>query len=700
MGVSGLTKRKFKRDTYRHLGKVNSITMKHDILVCIENLGLTDWNKYYEYLEETLLSSKELTEISQDGSCHVIQMSERQPIMSNTKRQSDAERLILNHSAEYLNMLITRKLEKVTLERHIKSFPCLCQYIEIKVFKRWRCGWKTESDLQENESKYEFEREVHLLQEKRIKASKERHKTKLDEMKCYLPVFTRNILSPTNKTPAINSCQELFKPLVFLKASFQSGSQECKLSVFEFQPADKYTKKPIMTLTKKNYTDSFKELKSDIFEIECDKQNKDESKNHPKDTRMEENVPKSHIFINVQPKNISTKAKNFNILLLTLESLSRDEFVRNFIQTFSYLRSKRLKSQLLYGYQASVDVLDTVLPLLTGYSTKKAMEFVGKNQASLADSLPFIWNIFEQQNYVTLFAEDNEKKTVFEEKLNGFEESPVNHYMKPFWSIHDNIASECRHNHIFQYIQDMFEMYPIVQPKFAAALIKAETNMRNVDDSLPITMEDEVGKRSPLLLVKPPKDYFTNQSRSINNLQENSEVLVSPYDVHATLYDIAEPFKHSTDNSAVSLFHKIPLRSCKDIKISEEHCSCIRYGKETEKGLSNKFQQIIVDEINEKLKEYTDICSMHSTNRVIKSTQLILNKMAQNLDSEYHEIEIETNPHKAQYNSIVEFNKKLSKISLINDIVRINSKRNQANCVIEKDRSLRPFCVCKPKRDP
>lgn len=84
-----------------------------------------------------MLSSKELTEVSQDGSCHVIQMSERQPIMTSTKRQTDAEKLILNHSAEYLNMLITRKLEKVTLERHIKYFPCLCQYIEMKVFKRF-----------------------------------------------------------------------------------------------------------------------------------------------------------------------------------------------------------------------------------------------------------------------------------------------------------------------------------------------------------------------------------------------------------------------------------------------------------------------------------------------------------------------------------------------------------------------------------
>lgn len=69
--------------------------------------------------------------------------------------------------------------------------------------------------------------------------------------------------------------------------------------------------------------------------------------------------------------------------------------------------------------------------------------------------------------------------------------------------------------------------------------------------------------------------------------------------------------------------------------------------------------------------------------------------MPSSLESEFHEIEIETFPDKAQYHSIVEYNKKSSKVTLINEIIRVNSKRNQANCIIEKDKTLRPYCVCK-----
>lgn len=49
---------------------------------------------------------------------------------------------------------------------------------------------------------------------------------------------------------------------------------------------------------------------------------------------------------------------------------------------------------------------------------------------ALSDGLPFIWNIFEQQKYVTLFAEDTEKTSVFEEKLNGYELQIINRQCK------------------------------------------------------------------------------------------------------------------------------------------------------------------------------------------------------------------------------------------------------------------------------
>lgn len=217
----------------------------------------------------------------------------------------------------------------------------------------------------------------------------------------------------------------------------------------------------------------------------------------------------------------------------------------------------------------------------------------------------------------------------------------------------------------------MYENYPITQPKFSAAIITPDEEKTNVDQSLfnllksiekhidktlfiltsttsfekvcnylkimffsnfsmsfkVESMSDEINRRSPLLLIKPPSIYFANQSRSIKNFKENSENPISPYDIYKTLKDIAEPFQHSSDNSAVSIFHKIPPRTCKEMKTPKEFCNCLRVGKNSDHRLAEKFQEKIVDEINEKLKNHFDICYKQSPAKVLQSNHLILDEV-------------------------------------------------------------------------
>ena len=49
------------------------------------------------------------------------------------------------------------------------------------------------------------------------------------------------------------------------------------------------------------------------------------------------------------------------------------------------------------------------------------------------DALPFIWNKFEMSGYVTLYAEERPDIHTFNLRLNGFENLPVDRYMRPFW---------------------------------------------------------------------------------------------------------------------------------------------------------------------------------------------------------------------------------------------------------------------------
>ena len=47
--------------------------------------------------------------------------------------QARTEALILEHSGEYVSLLIAKKLERPRKSRHILDRPCLCQYIEQRV---------------------------------------------------------------------------------------------------------------------------------------------------------------------------------------------------------------------------------------------------------------------------------------------------------------------------------------------------------------------------------------------------------------------------------------------------------------------------------------------------------------------------------------------------------------------------------------
>lgn len=50
--------------------------------------------------------------------------------------QTQAEELMLSLSGEYINLLITKKLELPHRPRHVKNAPCLCQFVEQRIYKR------------------------------------------------------------------------------------------------------------------------------------------------------------------------------------------------------------------------------------------------------------------------------------------------------------------------------------------------------------------------------------------------------------------------------------------------------------------------------------------------------------------------------------------------------------------------------------
>jgi len=226
------------------------------------------------------------------------------------------------------------------------------------------------------------------------------------------------------------------------------------------------------------------------------------------------------------------------------------------------------------------------------YSELKS-QGVGGKHANYIDSLPFVWNKFEQAGYVTLYAEDGlvAGGDTFHTDFYGFEQPPVHHYMRPFWqAAAENITRPgClgtmpEHKHVFRYVEQFLSVnngsraagYPAHIPRFAFAFVSGSadndlTSLSQFDDDLFTwleklqrsgllertvvivvgdhgpsygprrhTMLGKTEERLPLLVVSVPTWFAERHPEMTKNLATNSDRLVTPLDVHQTLLDILD----------------------------------------------------------------------------------------------------------------------------------------------------------------
>ncbi|ELU15394.1 hypothetical protein CAPTEDRAFT_224550 [Capitella teleta] len=168
MLIIHISKRKMKENAYKRLTFVNTILVKYNLLSGLENLGLADCNKYllhyfyYEigpclvHLQELMVNIEEYnvshcyhnnvsrnTTIIGLDSCMDEEVTVTNDlaevldnrIITNASMQSQAEDILLENSGEYISSLITKKLERPRKQRHVRDAPCLCQYVEHRVYK-------------------------------------------------------------------------------------------------------------------------------------------------------------------------------------------------------------------------------------------------------------------------------------------------------------------------------------------------------------------------------------------------------------------------------------------------------------------------------------------------------------------------------------------------------------------------------------
>ena len=269
--------------------------------------------------------------------------------------------------------------------------------------------------------------------------------------------------------------------------------------------------------------------------------------------------------------------------------------------------------------------------MLTGFKeTELPSTLIRDRNASFMDIYPFIWNRFRQQGYVTGYAEDRLEYGIWTLRLKGFQQTPTDHYLLPFYRMEAMKTLLLRRNTLcignqttfdlfLSYINQFWSAYSRNRKFFFAffkqyshdgyasgslldtSLIKFLENFSQKEyDRKTILMlmtdhgarfsaarrtsQGKLEERLPFFSFVFPKSFREKYPRAIEILEKNIDRLTTPFDIHSTLLSLVDmrtmnsTKMHSVKQRNISLFNLIPSqRTCDDLNLEAHWCSCLQW---------------------------------------------------------------------------------------------------------------------------
>lgn len=295
-------------------------------------------------------------------------------------------------------------------------------------------------------------------------------------------------------------------------------------------------------------------------------------------------------------------------------------------QTREYVE-KELKGIEFFGYNKVGDnTYPNLMAILTGSSADELFQSCIKTFKNRFDNCSFIWENFHQKGYATGFAEEMTKYGLFTYNKNGFNNVPVMHYWETFAiELESNLDAGKLYQKKCNNIRPSLEYHLDYTKRFITAYNKAnikyfglfwesilthdtlnydkkfdeyylkhlkelkENNFLN--DTVMFFMSDHgirfgkiletyqgrMEERLPFFYVILPDWFKEKYPEIIENLNNNSRSLTTPFDLHKTMQAIMDE-DYSTDSEherGISLFKNIPdNRTCESSGIPEHFCTC------------------------------------------------------------------------------------------------------------------------------
>ncbi|CAD5122431.1 unnamed protein product [Dimorphilus gyrociliatus] len=495
---------------------------------------------------------------------------------------------------------------------------------------------------------------------------------------------------------------------------------------------------------------------SDIYSIKCSHLNQtlvyeSTNTNHPYEN-LYLNI-KRHNNISLTPPPLLKHAEpKWNILIWCFDSLSKlswHRYLPETVNTFEKFDGIWMKHMNALG-KASIT---NIQPLLTGTFEKEVHPgYRTWDKSCFIDNLPWIWNPLKKLGYATLFGDCS----TFNRRYMGFEYKPTHHYIRP-WMMqvekekhkHERycINSKKRISIIHDYIKEFWDVYKD-NPKFAFVNYKEMSygnfvdiqladkyqkifleDMKSsgkLDNTIVIFMSDHGTKRgifkrtkqsnyellNPYFGIIVPTLFKLLHQKESENLLNNIDKMITPFDVHAMLSDIVDmvsdkSLKVPIHPGSISLFNKIKhSRKCAEANIKQRFCSCNENKKvNVTDDIVDTIANLMIKNITERLKPVQSQCSKLKLLRIHKASLSVYNRLLNRIrdfkTKEYnYNIKFIIDQVGVMYDGSANVkirNKSNRPFITITNINRYHGYGNYENvaCLSDEYAFLSPFCFCK-----
>lgn len=368
---------------------------------------------------------------------------------------------------------------------------------------------------------------------------------------------------------------------------------------------------------------------------------------------------------------------------------------------------------------------------MTGHYEKQLPEARrGIFQARTLDEWPFIFKKFHEKDYETVLSEDDPSISAFQYRFNGFRSPPTSKYLRPWWLAADSslrvFEPSCNVKIGLDYLKQFFEVYEF-DKKFGLFIFSSNLHndmskaayidkiifqffqfMENKKNTIIFfmgdhgyrvgeireTLQGQLEHRLPMMSITIPTILRQKYKYYWENLQKNSQVLTTNFDIYTTLrHLITFPERKFEHDFARSLFTDIAKlnRSCIEAGISIHYCPCVSYNKlKTQAYLPKAIAKEVVEHINTLLEQRNDTrlnCAQVSLHKIFKF-RLVDNKS--NFEDNYN-IMLSVKPSNGRFEAtVVSLYGKLSVVA----INRLNLYADQSACIARKYPHLREYCFC------